>query len=499
MKCLMPIFLLLTATAYSTDVYMKTDGNDSNAGDSWANAVATLAGACAKITANGTHNIYIKQGTYNNSPAATLSYYSTTIQGGYEGSGTPGAFTLAATNTILDAGNNNRILTVTYGGSGRDLTIKGLTFRNGKVTATAAGGGAAIYQSNTNTIAWTIDNCNFENNSFETNTGAASGGAIYIQQALGTDSLISNCRFTSNSLNNTGTASGADGFGGALRVNAGNWARALTVRDCVFSGNSVTLAGSRTAQGGAICFISSGQLTVERCSFTDNSLTGLSGSTANWQGGAIYRQVAYNTNGSQNWTARNCYFYNNTIGASTGGTRTGAAVTHVATGTPNTYTTSCSLIHCTFDANDDDVNCVFLGNPVDNGTQAHAVTNCIFSNNQYGVSAPAGVRVNIDYPLWHNNSAGNTGGLGTFTITPASPATGNPQYVVSGGYAIGITSPAIDAGTATGAAADDIQGGIRPFDEATVANTGDGGTSFYDIGCDEYGVVPAQVSSFSVE
>ena len=167
--------------------------------------------------------INVAAGTYN--VTVTLSYQPSeartlTIQGA------------SAVSTVLDGGNSVQIMSVdtTGGGSGSDITIRGLTFRNGN-NGTGEGGGIDVDVDNA-TI--TIENCIFSNN-----TSSDGGGCV---------NATSNDGGTVFFRNNTvsGTNSAVNGSGGAIRISA------TPTGPINFENNTVGGNNSADGSGGAV-------------------------------------------------------------------------------------------------------------------------------------------------------------------------------------------------------------------------------------------------------
>ncbi len=162
------------------------------------------------------------------------------------------------TTTPVVSGNfNSRIFNILA--TTTNVTLNGMTLRNGTVTADNASGGA-ILSSLTGTL--TITNGTITGNS----TGGmnAAGGAIA--------AVTGNVVITNSTLSNNFTF-GTNSSGGAVAVNAGN----LTITSSTLSGNNTFGLG---ADGGAIA-ADSGQVII-----TNSTLSGNTSQFGN--GGAIW-------------------------------------------------------------------------------------------------------------------------------------------------------------------------------------------------------------------
>ena len=153
-------------------------------------------------------------------------------------------------NAILDAKGKSHIFNISAG-----VTIKNITFKNGKNVDRYYDGGGAIYANYYNLE---LINCTFINNT------AKYCGAVLICNAK-------NCTFINNSATN--------GDAGAMRGNAVN---------CTFINNSAS------GDGGALVLSIVTDVAVN-CTFINNS--------ANRNGGAIFSYSSYNAN--------TCTFINN--------------------------------------------------------------------------------------------------------------------------------------------------------------------------------------------
>ena len=188
--------------------------------------------------------INVEAGTYN--ITATLTYSTPSGDGGHklniQGDD--------AGSTILDGGGNVRIMSIDTdnnhdgGDLGGDVTITGLTFRNGEITGSGAG---VIAFSNSAAIILT-------SNTFTGNSDTQYGGGAYVQ-ANGSGAIT----LTNNTF--SGNSSGFGG-GGAYVVSESG---AITLTGNTFTSNS---------RGGVfIESYESGPITLTSNTFTSNSST----------------------------------------------------------------------------------------------------------------------------------------------------------------------------------------------------------------------------------
>ncbi len=151
--------------------------------------------------------------------------------------------------TILDGGNNTRVLQITTAlfssmDSQRNITIRGLTVQSG-FEDFGSGGGLFVL---TFSAGVTIENCRFSSNSAE-----FEGGGVRISTSNGHISLTNN-EFADNSARDGGGASPFSPFG------------RITLTNNTFTNNSAVVAG-----GGAEVSASAGAITLTNNTFTLNS------------------------------------------------------------------------------------------------------------------------------------------------------------------------------------------------------------------------------------
>src|SRR4030067_958469 len=143
MKKIVFVFLFLiflSANALATDYYVKTpanNGNDTNDGLAWTTAKATISAAMALI--NGSDNIHVAAGTYNERVTFHASN-SNQLLGGYPaaGEGTRAPWTnptiisgTSLTGSVISIPGN---FSTSVGYSG--IVIDGFTVKNGSKSTT---------------------------------------------------------------------------------------------------------------------------------------------------------------------------------------------------------------------------------------------------------------------------------------------------------------------------------------------------------------------------
>ena len=232
------LFFLLTACtvalcASASNKFVKPDGSDSNEGNSWENARATISAAMSSRVAGDT--VFIAEGVYNEAISAKSGV---AIFGGYNAeSGTrdPEMY-----ETILDGTGIESYLLVKYDAPPAEIiTIDGLVFQN--ANHETWGAGAVYFRDN-----MVIKNCRF------VNCHGRNAGAIYIDHKEGeyAPALVSNCIFEYCSATGSSGAiynyngiiencivRGCTGQYGIIRNNGG------IIRNCAVYNNSATVAG----------------------------------------------------------------------------------------------------------------------------------------------------------------------------------------------------------------------------------------------------------------
>ena len=280
------IIVLLAFSTYALSAvwYVKLGGSDSNSGDSWTNAFATIQQAITTASV-GVDQIWVMEGNYNITSSIQVNKL-VAIYGGFPDSLPDPQWSDRnwQTNITTVDGNSASYAThcfvVTF-----DATIDGFTITNGGLGYSTEGGG--IFNMNCNP---TIRNCIFTGIS-----EPAYGGAL---GNWNSSPIIDNCTFIGNSAEE----------GGAISSRGGSNA---TITNCTFDGNSAY------SSGGAI-YISDSSLMINNCTFSGNSAFG---------GGAI-------SSGKSSNMITNCSFWAN---SAEGG---GAAIA--------IWETSDTIINCTF-------------------------------------------------------------------------------------------------------------------------------------------------------
>ena len=226
------------------EIYVSPNGNNSNSGLDWDNAVMDIETALSLIDDGGT--IYVDEGTT------------------YTASGTSGIS--IAKNVDIVGKNNNVVIDANNAGiifniGAYNVNLANLTLINGNANSFASKRGAAIFADGT---TLNINNCNFINNT----AGPSSyGGAINL---ISTSTTINNSTFDGNTAYYAGGA-----------INAENTNILLDISNSVFANNRVLNTGS--AYGGAVC--SYGTANIDKSTFYNNTCP--NGASINQYDGAL--------------------------------------------------------------------------------------------------------------------------------------------------------------------------------------------------------------------
>ena len=367
---------------FASPIHLKTDGDDSADGSSWANAVATPARALALVPDGGT--ILVRAGTYpvdggslvldkqvalrsESGPAATVFeavsgtdgpllvcsnrnvlVEGVTLKGGSASDGLAGGLRIyggTATNCVV-ASCASTAASSQGGGVYMDEDVDGL-YDCVVTNCTSAGSGGGVYL-----LAGAVVGCVLANN-----TAAGGGGGIYISGTA--TPVFRDCAVLRN------RARGGDGGGASVQ-------RATAVTGCSIIGN--TTSGNY----GSGIYLGPG------CSIADCVVSGNSGAS---RGGGIYTSAA---------AISRCVVSGNTCtyfagGIFTDSSRIDNCLILCNTNTSTSSTTGGGGTFCRKDAVV--VNCTYSGNAAHRAQSAwvdgvFAIRNCVF---QDGVPLSAGI------------------------------------------------------------------------------------------------------------
>ncbi len=354
------------------------------------------------------------------------------------------------------------------------LTVNNCTFSS---NSAPGGYGGAIHNPHGSTL--TLNGCTF---SYNTST---LGGAIY----NGGTATITDSAFRNNSASNGGS-------GGAINSNGGM----LTLNNCTFSGNEApggsggavsngatlitntsTFSSNSADNGSGGAISNGGTSTINSSTFSDNSASGGSG-------GAI-------GNGNRS-TVNNSTFSNNSASGGNGGAISNGSISTVNNSTFSGNTTPNGFGGAIYNPTGTSIvsSSTLSGNSATNGgggaifsgsNSTLVLHNSIVAGNSVGSGGNSpnisGTATGGDFNLV-NDTAGATL-AGTHNITGQDPKLGS--LTDNGGptktIALLSGSPAIDAGDSPFET--DQRGGVRPYDEPSIANAAGGNGS--DIGAFE--------------
>jgi len=489
---LFAIFFLLIITISAGAVphlYITPSGAGTKSGVSWANAMAgTQLQAAINGASSGTiiwisAGVY-KPGAYPSGATGTTSSrdYAFTLKnnvelyGGFAGnetllsqrnvannvtvlSGDIGTANIASDNcyhVIISAGNNSTAILDGFTITGGNANGPGLITFNGSSIICDYGGG--MYDASSSP---TVNNCSFTNN-----ISSVSSGGMY---NISSSPKLSACTFSNNSSDHGGamenytssspsisncsfSGNTAVGSGGAILNNPGSNS---AITNCSFLNNTGSV-------GGAINNVSANP-TITSCTFLNNTASLSSGAMYNNAALPIISKCLFSGNSAdhggaiENFTAAqsifiNCVFYNNSA------TTTGGAVLNNASSAP-------TLINCTLTKNSAAGN----GGCMYNSGAAPAITNCIIWGNTgggtQGISDAASSTTVATYSIVQGGYTGN-GNVNSdpVFINPSDPdGADNIFGNADDGLRLSFISPALNAGTSTGAFTTiDVTGVARP-------------------------------------
>lgn len=442
-------------TAGKKDVYISPSGSDVTGNGNQNNPYQTINKATTVLNPNGT--IYLVSGTYNLAGDYNIEIKeSMTITGA------------GKSNTIIDALGKGIIFIIKQGVT---VNIKNLTLKNGKAsdggainnkgtlnitncdltantaTSTTLGGGA-IYNTGTLTITgstlsqnrayggggaiYNAGTLTVTSSTMNQNTGDINGGAVfntgskailYVKNSTFTGNFagvgggaIDNCDYNSVTIIGSTFTNNSCGerHGGAIDSwkNEGT-AGTVTVRDCIFIGNSAkqsggafniddgctgslincTFTGNTAERGGAVTIWDTSSLNVTNCTFTGNKVQ----DPIRGYGGAI------NTHNFSTANITNCTFTGNSAKVN------GGAVSN--------FKSTTTLTNCTFTGNS-----APTGGALDNDRSSTlTVTYCTFTGNTATNGGVAnnydGSTLNITYSTFKDNTATTKGGVIDNTAT----------------------------------------------------------------------------------
>ena len=401
-----------------------TNGNDSNNGLSENSAYKTFQYFTTYVSWADGDTLYIKP---SEDGSGNLTYYDFGNSEAKINSGNDLVIigTGGRDRTIFDAESKNRHFTKNGNG---DLTIKGITFQNGKVVDSMSGSIDLMGIGKVTFVDVTWKNNLAEESSF--------GGAISI---FTTEKVtFTNCIFDNNGIlnSNSNNNNWRNGNGGAVYFDDQGQTNFTTVthefNNCLFKNNFVI--SPESSFGGAIS--SRRQVSIDNSVFAGNYTRASDVNSDNYSeaaGGAIFMEIRhYNSfNGTGIGRISNSTFDNNWINIT-------SPYGNIAGGTISTGRYDNSNIYSR----------VYIFNTIitRNGYRQNGEEKSSFDNGQdisiVGAANPDGFKTIIDYSIIQGSEGKNIRGIGdyVFDIEPAFSDTVNFDYSLKD------ISPAIGAG-----------------------------------------------------
>ena len=387
----------LTTSGTTYVFYVATTGDDANSGNDPSAPKLTITSAINATTADGTR-IEIADGTYNENDMDID--YSTTFQGTSE----------AGTIIDNDDVSGQRCFRVTTDGA--DISIKDMTIRDFK-----DGGGPALYTyGRDNKVVMenvTVNSCYVSANIYD--------GAVFIFHDPGASSsdsvVIKNCTFSDN-------YSAEDGYGAALSVHSYtyDYDYPILLEGCTFDNN--TSAGYYGS--GAVYLAQGYSVGIADCIFKNN--------TSHKYASALYlKSIGSSTGTSDRVTINNCLFYDNSGEYS-------CVTSDYADGT---------IYNSTFAQNAATSSFYTVASNWDDADNSNVFKNCIFDGSDDSGNWNIDTDGSISYSIVYS-------GYGSSYTNGGNNSTSDPLFsdAASNDFTLTSASPAVDAGTSGGPAAD---------------------------------------------
>lgn len=434
-------------------------GNDDSDCSNPADPCATIGYALTE--AGSGDEIRVAEGTYTET--LDIGHAALTLKGGYEAAGW--TRDIAAHTTIIDAeGADASVVSIA---SATDVMVEGFTIRGGN---TSGEGGGFLINGATVVISGTV---------VQDNTAGTWGGGVYVEEVGGPAELaLVNSELLSNraSLDGGGLSAGArlitldgvkvvsntsHGAGAGVQAHGGT----IVITSSAIVSNTATECASGACSGGGVYVDGDGDLSVYNSEISGNLMDGVSGingggiavsgGTLRLQGSIVSnnRSVATDHSGGSGLAA---------FGSDVTVVDTSIVNNRIGGNAVGLYSSPFTLTNVLV-ANNDGEGIVSDENPL-TGTMMNVT---IAGNAGNGIAMTADdVRITNSI-LWHGVSCHPTCTITYSDVEDGWDGTGNleadPLFVdaASGDYHLQVSSPCIDAGTSTGAPADDIEGTPR--------------------------------------
>ena len=387
--------LTTSGTAYV--FYVATTGDDSNSGNDPSAPKLTISSAITATTADGTR-IEIADGTYNENDMDID--YSTTFQGTSEA------------GTIIDNDDVSGEYCFKVTTDGVDISLKNLTIRDFR---NSAGPALYTYERDNKVVMEnvTVNSCYVNDVNYD--------GAVFIFHDAGAGSndsiVIKNCTFSDN-------YSADDSYGSALTVQSYSYDYdyPILIESTTFDNND----GVGSYDYGAVYLRNGHSAVVRDCIFKNNS--------SHYYGTALQiRDLGSSSGSSDRMTIENCLFHDNAGSQAT-------LRTEDADG---------DIYNCTFAQNTASMTYYYAANLEDESGSSNIIKNCIFDGSDdtgnYNIYSYGTVSNSVIYSGYSN---AYTDGGSNSTSDPLFSDGANNDFTLTS------ASPAIDAGTSGGPAAD---------------------------------------------
>lgn len=249
---------VLASRVVNADWHVKMDGDDTNTGADWVNALATISNAVAKAGANDV--ILVSNGTYGVTDEILVDKGLT-----IKGLDAPEKTIVERTGT-----QSNRIFKLTH----PDILLANLTIQKGYIgidSGQSGGGGALSGGAGIFMTGGTVSNCVITLNTNSPGGAIDSTGYPYGGGVSMSGGTLWGCTVSSN------MASGYGSYGQGVYMMGG------TIRDSIVIGNRGRFTGNDQRKGAGICIFTGGLVTN-----TDIIANGGTVSSASQVGGLYY-------------------------------------------------------------------------------------------------------------------------------------------------------------------------------------------------------------------